>query len=217
MTDSLIAALAADPIERLRWIVARALGIAPYGQSDEQVVKCALHLISERGTADGATPASIRGASRSCGRRSAMELELSREELRALAAELLARLTGAAPAEADSANRAPAEMGTAFPPDRTGGPGPISLLGGAGENPAAADFLSAGPDRTAGGVSVKASCGGGSRLSGAGRGIPGDCRRSGRRGEASLPAAGDALCRRGGARQRPGGDVGQSPPGQPPL
>jgi hypothetical protein len=82
-----------------------------------------------------------------------MELELSREELRALAAELLARLTGAAPAEADSANRAPAEMGTAFPPDRTGGPGPISLLGGAGENPAAADFLSAGPDRTAGGVS----------------------------------------------------------------
>jgi hypothetical protein len=56
MTDSLIAALAADPIERLRWIVARALGIAPYGQSDEQVVKCALHLISERGTADGGNP-----------------------------------------------------------------------------------------------------------------------------------------------------------------
>jgi len=55
MTDALMAALAADPLERLRWLVARTLGIAPYGQSDEQVVKCALHLLAEaRAAAEGA-------------------------------------------------------------------------------------------------------------------------------------------------------------------
>ena len=48
MIDLCLEKLRADPIEGLRWYVARALGIAPYGQTDEQVVKCGLHLLMER-------------------------------------------------------------------------------------------------------------------------------------------------------------------------
>ena len=43
-----LAELQADPLERLRWYVTRELGIEPYGQTDEQVVKCGLHLLAER-------------------------------------------------------------------------------------------------------------------------------------------------------------------------
>ena len=39
--------LRSDPLECLRWYVALALGIAPYSQSDEEVVKCGLHLLGE--------------------------------------------------------------------------------------------------------------------------------------------------------------------------
>ena len=40
--------LRADPMEQLRWHVAAQLGIAPYCQTDEEVVKCGLHLLLEQ-------------------------------------------------------------------------------------------------------------------------------------------------------------------------
>ena len=48
MTEMWLDKLRRDPIEQLRWLVARALNIAPYCQSDEEVVKCGLHLLNER-------------------------------------------------------------------------------------------------------------------------------------------------------------------------
>ena len=48
MIALLMEKLRADPLEALRWHVALALGIAPYCQTDEEVVKCGLHLLLER-------------------------------------------------------------------------------------------------------------------------------------------------------------------------
>ncbi len=46
--NAALAALSDDALEQLRWYVARRLGIAPYCQSDAEVVKCGLHLLSEQ-------------------------------------------------------------------------------------------------------------------------------------------------------------------------
>ena len=46
MIETYLEQLQADPLESLRWYVARTLGIAPYAQTDEQVVKCGLHLLT---------------------------------------------------------------------------------------------------------------------------------------------------------------------------
>ena len=48
MTQKYIEKLRNDPVEQLRWHVAMALGIAPYCQSDEEVVKCGLHLLAQQ-------------------------------------------------------------------------------------------------------------------------------------------------------------------------
>ena len=48
MIEKLLNSLSGDNMERLRWLVSRRLNIAPYGQSDEEVIKCALHLLLEQ-------------------------------------------------------------------------------------------------------------------------------------------------------------------------
>jgi len=52
MMESMLNSLRSDNMENLRWLVARALGIAPYCQSDEEVIKCGLHLLLEQRCSD---------------------------------------------------------------------------------------------------------------------------------------------------------------------
>ena len=48
MIEKLLNSISGDNMERLRWLVSRRLKIAPYVQSDEEVIKCALHMLLEQ-------------------------------------------------------------------------------------------------------------------------------------------------------------------------
>jgi len=76
-----------------------------------------------------------------------MELELSRAELRELAAELLTRLTAAYPAASDWTDAAPGRPAAVFKTREEGGRRPLSLPGEAEPASDRTDFLSVDPDR----------------------------------------------------------------------
>ncbi|MGI6028245.1 MAG: hypothetical protein ACOX81_02395 [Candidatus Heteroscillospira sp.] len=52
MMEAYLERLRADPLEKLRWYVSKALGIAPYAQTDQETVLCGLHLVLERENAE---------------------------------------------------------------------------------------------------------------------------------------------------------------------